>query len=166
MERAISDLEGIREAVGVSEWIVMGHSWGCDLAVRYAVEHPETVAAVVGIAGRGPQRDGTWSAACEAGKALEPVIDIDWVPEVHASLSTSFTDWIHRPDLWRRLADCTVPMHFIAAEEDIRPSWPLAQLAGLVPCARFTTVPGMPHDFWSTHPQVWTETVTNACAAL
>ncbi len=111
----------------------MGHSWGCDLAVRYAVEHPEAVAAVVGIAGKGPHRDRTWSEAYEAGKAAEPAVDIDWVPEVHAALGESFTDWIHRPDLWRRLADCQVPMHFIAAADDIRPSWPLTQLAALVP---------------------------------
>src|SRR5580765_6996124 len=50
MQRAIGDLEAIRRAVGVDSWIVLGHSWGCDLAVRYAVEHPGAVAAVVGIA--------------------------------------------------------------------------------------------------------------------
>lgn len=166
MERAIADLESIREAVGVGSWIVLGHSWGCDLAVRYAVEHPDAVAAVVGIAGTGPQRDRTWSVAYEAGKAAEPVVDIDWVPEVHASLSNSFTDWIHRPDLWRRLGDCEVPMRFIAAGDDIRPSWPLAQLAELVRHGEFATVPGVPHDFWFTHPKIWTETVANACAAL
>jgi proline iminopeptidase len=164
MERAIADLEGIREAVGVGSWVVIGHSWGCDLAVRYAVERPEAVTAVVGIAGRGPQRDRTWSEAYEAGRDTEPVVDIDWVPAVHASLSESFTVWVHRPDLWRGLADCTVPMHFIAAEQDVRPSWPLAQLAGLVPRGKVSTVPGVPHDFWATHPEVWTETVTKACA--
>jgi proline iminopeptidase len=57
------------------------------------------VAALVGIAGAGPQRDSTWDAAYEAGKAAEPDIDIDCVPEVHGALSDSFTDWIHRPDL-------------------------------------------------------------------
>jgi len=110
MERAIADLEGIREVVGVGSWMVMGHSWGCDLAVRYAVEHPESVTA--------------------------------------------------------GLADCEVPMHFIAAGNDIRPSWPIAQLAALVPRGTFSSVPGVPHDFWFTHPDVWTETVANACAAL
>lgn len=55
-----------------------------------------------------------------------------------------------------------MPIHFIAAEHDIRPSWPLSQHAELVPRGRLTTVPGVPHDFWSTHPDVWTETVTNA----
>jgi proline iminopeptidase len=86
------------------------------------------------------------------------------VPRVHASLSESFTDWIHRSDLWRGLADCQVPMHVIAAGDDIRPSWPLAQLAALVPRGTFSTVPGVPHDFWYTHPDVWTTTITNACA--
>ncbi|CAN5129066.1 hypothetical protein BH09ACT12_BH09ACT12_26460 [soil metagenome] len=163
MEQAIADLEGIRAAVGVSSWIVLGHSWGCELAVRYAVDHPDVVTRVVGIAGRGPQRDRHWSQAYEDGKATEPVIDIEWISEVHAALSASFTEWIHRPDLWRRLADCQVPMRFIAAGDDIRPSWPLEQLAELLPHGTFARVPDVPHDFWSTHPDVWRATVTEAC---
>ena len=162
MERAIADLEAIRAAVGVDHWIALGHSWGSDLAVRYAVEHPESVTAAVGIAGKGPHRDRTWSEAYEAGKAGEQAIDIDWVPAVHAALGDSFTEWIHHPGLWRGLADCDVPMHFIAAGNDIRPSWPLAQLAALVPHGRFSVVPDVPHDFWSTHPEVWTRTVIDA----
>jgi proline iminopeptidase len=166
MERGIADLEGIREAVGVEAWIVMGHSWGCDIAVRYAMEHPQVVRAVIGIAGRGPQRDRTWSEAYESGQATEPAVDIEWVPEVHSSLSDSFTQWIHRSDLWRRLADCEVPMRFIAAGDDIRPPWPMRQLAALVRQGTYWEVPGVPHDFWSTHPDAWTKAVTNACAAL
>jgi len=101
MEQAVDDLESIRQAAGVGSWTVVGHSWGSDLAVRYAVEHPDAVTALVGIAGRGPQRDRSWSEAYEAGTASEPVVDIDWDPAVHASLGRSFTEWIHRPDLWR-----------------------------------------------------------------
>lgn len=165
MEQAIADLEAIRVAAGVDNWVVVGHSWGCDLGVRYAVEQPGAVRAVIGLCGKGPHRDRTWSEAYEAGKATEPVVDIAWVPEVHAALSESFTEWVHRPDLWRGLADCPVPMRFIAAGDDIRPSWPLAQLAALVPHGMFTTAPGVPHDFWSTHPHLWVETVTAACKA-
>jgi len=87
MERAIADLEALRDAVGVDGWVVIGHSWGSDLAVRYAVEHPDVVKAVVGIAGRGPQRDRTWSETYEEGKASEPVVEIDMVAEVWSSLS-------------------------------------------------------------------------------
>ena len=163
MEQALADLEEIRRQAGIQRWIVVGHSWGSDLAVRYAVEHPEAVLAVVGVAGRGFQRDATWSAVYETGKSSEPPVEIAWSTTVHASLGASFTEWIHRPDLWRRLADCLVPMQFIAAGDDIRPSWPLQQLALLVPQASFATIPGVPHDFWATDPGVWTETITQAC---
>jgi proline iminopeptidase len=163
MDRAIDDLEGIRDGVGVRRWIVVGHSWGADLAVRYAIEHPGAVSAAVAIAGRGPQRDRTWSEAYEDGRLTEDAVDIAWVPEVHAALSSSFTEWLHSPSLWRLLADCEVPMQFIAAGHDIRPSWPLAQLAELVPRGTLSTVPDVPHDFWATHPSVWTETVALAC---
>ena len=165
MERAIADLEAVRSGMGVSDWIVLGHSWGSDLAVRYAVQHPDVVRAVIGVAGRGPQRDRTWSETYEANKVREAVVAIDLVTEVWSSLSESFTEWIHQPGLWRGLAHCPVPMHFIAAEDDIRPSWPLRQLAALVPHGKLTVVPGVPHDLWSTDPDVWSRTVTDACAA-
>ena len=163
MEQALADLEEIRRQADVERWIIVGHSWGSDLAVRYAVEHPEAVSAVVGVAGKGFHSDRTWSAVYEAGKSSEPPVEIAWSTEVHASLGASFTEWIHRPDLWRRLADCPVPMRFIAAGEDIRPSWPLQQLALLVPHGSFSTVPDVPHDFWATDPSVWTEAITQAC---
>lgn len=163
MEEAITDLEAIRSACEVERWIVVGHSWGSDLAVRYAVQHPRSVAGVVGIAGRGPQRDVTWSAAYERGRPFEPLVEIDWDSDVHASLGDSFTSWIHQPDLWRRLADCPVPMQFVAAGDDIRPSWPTQQLAALVRGGSFRTVPRVPHDFWSTDPRLWSNVVTEAC---
>ncbi len=51
-------------------------------------------------------------------------------------------------------------MHFIAAEDDIRPDWPLRQLAELVPDGRFSTVPGVAHNFWDSHAELWAEVVT------
>jgi proline iminopeptidase len=166
MARAVADLEAVRRSAGVASWLVLGHSWGSDLAVRYALDHPDVVSGVVGVAGKGPQRDRTWSAAYEAGKANEPEVPVDIAMDVWAALSASFTEWIHQPDLWRRLADCRVPMHFIAAGDDVRPSWPLQQLAALVPEGQFTVVPAVPHDFWSTHPDRWVDVVTRACDEL
>lgn len=99
MERALADLEAIREALGISSWIVVGHSWGSDLGLRYAVEHPDPVRGLVAVAGKGPHRDRTWSEEYEAGKLHETAVEIDWVPAVHASLSASFTEWIHSPQL-------------------------------------------------------------------
>ncbi|WP_306238174.1 alpha/beta fold hydrolase [Ornithinimicrobium faecis] len=166
MARAVQDLEAVRQTLDIESWIVLGHSWGSDLAVRYALDHPERVRGVVGIAGHGLHRDREWSAAYEAGKAAAPQVDIDWVPEVHAALWASFKDWIHEPTLWRTLADSTVPIRLIAAGGDIRPNWPLQQLARLVPGGAFELVADVPHDFWATDPHLWQATCTAACNRL
>lgn len=166
MATAIADLEDIRESLGIDSWLVLGHSWGSDLAVRYALVHPERVIGIVGVAGRGVQYDRYWSAAYERLQHTEDVFEIDFVPEVHETLKASFREWVHEASLFRTLADSPVPMHFIAAADDIRPNWPLRQLAELVPAANFSQIPGAVHNFWSTAPDVWVETVTRACAEL
>jgi proline iminopeptidase len=118
---------------------------------------------VVGIAGTGIQKDRTWSEQYHACKDTEPKIPIAWVPEVHAALSASYLEWIHQPRVLRQVADSTVPMRFVAAAEDIRPFWPLQQLAELAPLGAFVRVPNVPHHFWATHPQTWVRVVTAAC---
>jgi proline iminopeptidase len=160
MAQAVADLEAIRESLGIAAWSVLGHSWGSDLAVRYAVDHPGSVTQVVGVAGHGLHKDRTWSAAYELGRASETDLDLDWSEDVWQALNESFVDWIHEPELFRRLADSEVPMLFVAAGDDIRPSWPLQQLAALVPAGRFETLPGVPHDLWTTHPASWRHLVT------
>lgn len=43
----ISDIERIRQALGIERWIVFGGSWGATLALLYAETHPERVEALV-----------------------------------------------------------------------------------------------------------------------
>jgi proline iminopeptidase len=62
MPSAIADLDGLRIACGVERWNLIGHSWGCCLALAYAVEHPDRVTSMVLISphqlmGRGPWND-------------------------------------------------------------------------------------------------------------
>jgi proline iminopeptidase len=49
----IQDLEAIRDALGVEEWIVGGHSWGASLALQYALSHPERTRALIYVSGTG-----------------------------------------------------------------------------------------------------------------
>ncbi len=53
LESAVEDLEVVREHYGFKHWMVGGHSWGADLALAYALGHPERVLGLVGIAGAG-----------------------------------------------------------------------------------------------------------------
>jgi pimeloyl-ACP methyl ester carboxylesterase len=36
----VADLEVLREALGHATWWVGGHSWGAELALRYALAYP------------------------------------------------------------------------------------------------------------------------------
>ena len=163
LTRAVDDLDDVRRAAGVASWIVVGHSWGADLAVCYALRHPEPVAGVVAVAGTGLQNDRSWSEQYQALKGGEPDLSIPGVREVHAALLGSYRRWIREPDVFRQVADSPVPMRFVAAGGDIRPSWPLEQLAALAPHGRFVRILGVPHDFWATHPLTWKAVVTDIC---
>jgi len=59
--QAVDDLDQVRDAFDLTRWAVFGHSWGAELALRYAASHPERTTAVVYIAGVGAG-DGFLSA--------------------------------------------------------------------------------------------------------
>ena len=43
----VSDIERVREKLGIEKWLVFGGSWGSTLALAYAAKHPERVAGLV-----------------------------------------------------------------------------------------------------------------------
>ena len=49
----VADLDALRVHWGHERWIVAGHSWGADLALAYAAEHPGRVTALLHIGGTG-----------------------------------------------------------------------------------------------------------------
>lgn len=46
----IADLEALREHLCIDAWVVHGVSWGCTLAMAYALEHPDRVLGLVLVA--------------------------------------------------------------------------------------------------------------------
>ncbi len=102
----------------------------------------------------------------DGGRHTEDHFDIAWEPAVHEALNDSFTEWIHEPQVFRRLADSGVSMILLAAAQDIRPDWPLRQLGALVPRASFRAADAVPHNFWSTHPTEWQRLVTALCREI
>ncbi len=43
----VSDMEAIREHLGIERWVLFGGSWGSTLSLAYALRHPERVSALV-----------------------------------------------------------------------------------------------------------------------
>jgi proline iminopeptidase len=53
IDQAVDDLDQLRGALGFERWAVLGHSWGAELAIRYAGAHPDRCTAIVYVAGVG-----------------------------------------------------------------------------------------------------------------
>lgn len=58
--RFVADLDAVRQHSGADRVTVLGHSWGATLALRYALAHPDRVAALIYVSGTGIDRDATW----------------------------------------------------------------------------------------------------------
>lgn len=72
IEQAVDDLDQVRAALGFTRWAVAGHSWGAELAVRYAARHPDRTAAVAYIAGVGAGSAYKEPHAAELARRLGP----------------------------------------------------------------------------------------------
>lgn len=152
---SVADMEAIRAFYGVDAWVVAGHSWGCDLALAYALGHPDRTLGLVGISGGRVVDDRSWHEAYaygrdHIGEAL-PEMAYPFNAEVNEQMNASWKAYIRSPSLLRRIAGLTMPALFVYGGADIRPSWPTEQLAELLPRGRFELVPEAEHLIWATH---------------
>ncbi|MDR1797899.1 MAG: alpha/beta hydrolase [Clostridiales Family XIII bacterium] len=71
-ERLVSDIDEIvdylREALGQEQVIIMGHSFGTEIGIRYIAAHPEKVSHYIGV---GQVVDGYAGLETQLGKAAE-----------------------------------------------------------------------------------------------
>src|SRR3954462_12417405 len=152
----LADLEAIRRHYGVERWIVGGHSAGADLALAYALEYPEKVLGVICISGGRVHNDREWhriySERRDQGLEILPAFDYPPNLEVNTEVNRSWKQYIQRPSLLKELARLDRPALFVYGERDIRPSWPVEQVAQLLPNAAFQMIAGADHHIWVTHP--------------
>jgi proline iminopeptidase len=47
MDRMVRDFEEVREALGIKQWVTMGHSFGGILQMGYAQRHPEVIRGMI-----------------------------------------------------------------------------------------------------------------------
>lgn len=58
--QTVADLDAVRRHFGLERMALLGHSWGAQLALLYALEHPERVTRLVYVAGTGIDPDRPW----------------------------------------------------------------------------------------------------------
>ncbi|QOV41451.1 alpha/beta hydrolase [Streptomyces ferrugineus] len=64
-ERFVADLDAVRRHFGPARMALLGHSWGAQLALAYALAHPERVSTLVYVAGTGIDPVTDWHPAYE-----------------------------------------------------------------------------------------------------
>lgn len=62
-ERFVADLDAVRAQFGFGRIALLGHSWGAQLALSYALAHPERVSVLVCVSGTGIGPDADWHPA-------------------------------------------------------------------------------------------------------
>ncbi|MGW2702467.1 alpha/beta fold hydrolase [Streptomyces sp. NPDC001340] len=84
-ERFVADLDAVRRHFGLERMALLGHSWGAQLALSYALAHPDRVGSLVYVAGTG----------------IGP--DSDWYGAFHHNFLTRLADHPERLARWREL---------------------------------------------------------------
>jgi proline iminopeptidase len=67
MARTVADLEAVRAHFGKEKVALLGHSWGAQVALRYALDNPDRVSSLVYVSGTG--LGSAWHAAYEENLA-------------------------------------------------------------------------------------------------
>lgn len=152
----VEAIDQVRVLLGADRWTIGGHSFGADLALAYALERPRHTRAVLAISPSGVQDDRDWHRAYEAGRqagrdqVAESAFDVN--PETQAAALASWRQYVKQPQLLRRLADLATPYLAVIGSDEVRPSWPVEQVAALVPRGEVVAIDGAGHCPWWTHP--------------
>ncbi|KUN96303.1 alpha/beta fold hydrolase [Streptomyces caeruleatus] len=79
-DRFVADLDAVRTHHALDRPVLLGHSWGAQLALSYALAHPERVAALVYVSGTGIDPVPSWHGTYRDQFTAR----LDEVPERHA----------------------------------------------------------------------------------
>jgi pimeloyl-ACP methyl ester carboxylesterase len=121
----VSDVEELREHLGLEQLLLLGHSHGGVVAVEYAASHPDRVERLIlasTIARHGPEQAAAMEEAVEARKD-EPW-HADAVDALQTELQGSFADGRELMELARRM----MPLYY--ADYGEREQRHVASLAG------------------------------------
>ncbi|MFD8807678.1 alpha/beta fold hydrolase [Streptomyces sp. NPDC059597] len=64
--RFVADLDAVRRHFGLERMALLGHSWGAQLALSYALARPERVSTLIYVSGTGIGPDRDWHPAYRA----------------------------------------------------------------------------------------------------
>jgi lipase len=122
MAAHVDDLIALLDHVGADRAILVGHSMGCNIAVRFAADHPERTAAVVLLDGGLPlvSEEMVWADDTDEN---EPPGIFDRFDLTFATVDEYLAYWRKHPALksaWDEDIDAFVHCDFVVHEDGVR----------------------------------------------
>jgi proline iminopeptidase len=126
-DHLVTDLELLREHLGINRWVIVGVSWGVTLGLVYAQRHPERVVAMVlGAITTGDRRETEWITR-DMGRVFPREWEefVQFLPEAERDrdLSAAYARMLDHPDPGVREA---AAQHWCAWEDthvSLAPDW-------------------------------------------
>ncbi|MEM7364465.1 MAG: alpha/beta hydrolase [Pseudomonadota bacterium] len=170
MSTLFADIEAIREHYGIQQWTLFGHSMGVNHSLAFAMAHPTAITGVIGLCGGVFVNDRDWHRQYDDGLVAggDEIGDLDFRADdtLLRALNDAWKAYIKRPELLRDVAQLTMPCVFIGARDDIRPNWPMQQLASLIPNGHYVEVTDAGHYPWLTNAIGVNNALTQASAII
>ena len=60
IETTLDDIEKIRQFYNIESWYTLGHSWGANIALFYALKYPQFCKGIIYLCGIGVQNNNDW----------------------------------------------------------------------------------------------------------
>jgi proline iminopeptidase len=143
--RCVADLDAIvgrRTRTAPGKVALFGHSWGATLALRYAVDHPDRVSALVYACGTGLG----WAWREPFGRAISARL------APHQARIEELRTW-HEDELIEQCRALQVPVLIIDGERDLRPRSAVDSLARALPRVTRIVLPDAGHIPWLEEPE-------------
>ena len=128
------------------------------MALAYSLRYGKHVQGFVCLSGGRIHNDRDWhriySQRRDQGLETPPVQDYPANMEVNRQVNKSWKQFIKRPSLLAELSKLNIPGLFIYGAQDIRPSWPVEQVAQLIPNAEMEIFESANHQIWLGHEEL------------
>jgi proline iminopeptidase len=157
--RSVADLDAVRNGLGVDRNAVLGHSWGATLALRYALDHPDRVSALIYVSGTG--LGWAWPEPFQRAIAERLAPSAARRSELRGRARTEAEDreleqaW-REPELMSACQALNVPVLIIDGAADLRPRWAVDSLEQALPRVTRVILPGVGHLPWLELPAEFT----------
>jgi proline iminopeptidase len=152
--RSVADLDAVRNGLGVHRVAVLGHSWSATLALRYALDHPDRVSALIYVSGTG--LGWAWPEPFQRAIAERLAPSAARRSELRGRARTEAEDRELEPELFSACQALNVPVLIIDGAADLRPRWAVDSLEQALPRVTRVILPGVGHLPWLELPAEFT----------